>query len=38
LFKDALYFGLVLASVPFTALEACCRAGSTIMLEARKKP
>ncbi|HWR53550.1 MAG TPA: class I SAM-dependent methyltransferase [Bryobacteraceae bacterium] len=38
LFKDALYFGLVVASVPFTALEACCRAGSTIMIEARKKP
>ncbi len=38
LFKDLLYLGLVLACVPFTLLEAACRAGSTIMLEARKKP
>ena len=28
---------LVAASVPFTLLEAACRAGSTIMVEARKK-
>lgn len=35
--KDAFYFGLVLASLPFTMLEALCGAGSTIMLEARKK-
>ena len=38
LLKNGLYFGLVLASVPFALLEAACGAGSTIMLEARKKP
>lgn len=38
LFKDLLYLVLVMASVPFTLLEAACRAGATIMLEARKKP
>jgi SAM-dependent methyltransferase len=37
LLKDLLYFALVLAALPFTALEAACGAGSTIMLEARKK-
>jgi SAM-dependent methyltransferase len=37
LIKDLLYFGLVLGALPFTALEAMCGAGSTIMLEARKK-
>jgi SAM-dependent methyltransferase len=37
LLKDATYFGLVLASWPFTVLEAACRQGSTIMMEARKK-
>jgi hypothetical protein len=37
LFKDALYFGIVLAALPFTLFEAACGAGSTIMLEARKK-
>jgi hypothetical protein len=35
--KDLAYFGLVLASWPPTLLEAACRQGSTIMLEARKK-
>jgi hypothetical protein len=35
--KDLTYFALVLASVPFTLLEAACRAGSTIMLEARPR-
>jgi SAM-dependent methyltransferase len=34
---DLLYAGLVAAAVPFTAVEAACRAGSTIMIEARKK-
>lgn len=38
LFKDCLYFGLVMASWPFALLEAACRQGSTIMMEARKKP
>jgi len=28
---------LVAASAPFTLLEAVCRAGCTIMVEARKK-
>jgi SAM-dependent methyltransferase len=37
LFKDLLYVALVGASLPFTMLEAACRAGSTIMVEARKK-
>jgi hypothetical protein len=35
--KDLVYTALVLASAPFTLLEAVCRAGSTIMVEARKK-
>jgi SAM-dependent methyltransferase len=35
--KDALYFALVLGSLPFTTIEAACRAGSTIMIEARKR-
>jgi hypothetical protein len=37
LWKDLLYVALVGASLPFTLLEAACRAGSTIMVEARKK-
>jgi hypothetical protein len=37
LMKDLLYMGLVIASIPFTLVEAACRAGSTIMVEARKK-
>ena len=36
LFKDLVYFALVVASVPFTLLEAACRAGSTVMIEARR--
>jgi hypothetical protein len=35
--KDILYLALVTASLPFTVLEAACRAGSTVMIEARKK-
>jgi SAM-dependent methyltransferase len=35
--KDLAYFALVLAALPFTVIEAACRAGSTVMLEARKK-
>ena len=38
LWKDLLYLALVGASLPFTILEAACRAGSTIMVEARPKP
>lgn len=37
MFKNLLYFALVIVSVPVTALEAACRAGSTVMVEARKK-
>jgi SAM-dependent methyltransferase len=36
LWKDALYFALVVAALPFAALEAAFGAGSTIMVEARK--
>ncbi len=35
--KDLLYVALVAACLPFTLFEAACRAGSTIMVEARKK-
>ena len=35
--KDLLYFGLVSASLPFTLFESACGAGSTVMVEARKK-
>jgi SAM-dependent methyltransferase len=35
--RDLLYFGLVVASVPFTLLEAAFGAGSTVMVEARKR-
>ena len=35
--RDLVYFALVLASLPLTALEAACRAGSTVMIEARKR-
>jgi hypothetical protein len=31
------YLALVMLSVPFTLLEAACHAGSTVMVEARKK-
>jgi len=37
LFKDLMYFCLVMAAIPWTLLEATCGAGSTIMVEARKK-
>ncbi len=37
LWRDLLYVALTCASVPFTLLEAACRAGSTIMVEARIK-
>lgn len=37
MWKDSLYLALVTAALPFTVLEAACRAGSTIMVEARKK-
>ena len=34
--KDLLYFALVVAALPFTAIEAAFHAGSTIMIEAGK--
>jgi SAM-dependent methyltransferase len=36
--KDLAYLALALASLPFTALEAAFRAGSTVMIEARPRP
>jgi SAM-dependent methyltransferase len=37
LVKDLVYFAILLAETPFTTLEDACRAGSTIMIEARKQ-
>ena len=37
LWRDLLYFFLVLAAVPITLVEAACHAGSTVFVEARKK-
>ena len=37
LIKDLIYLALTVGSLPFTLLEAACRAGSTVMVEARKK-
>ena len=37
LLKDLTYLALTIAALPFTLLEAACGAGSTIMIEARKK-
>ena len=37
LWKDAIFLTLAVACLPFTLLEAACRAGSTVMMEARKK-
>jgi SAM-dependent methyltransferase len=37
LWSDLAYLALVLACVPFTVFEAACHAGSTVMVEARKK-
>jgi len=34
--RDLVYFGLVAAALPFAALEAAFRAGSTVMVEARR--
>ncbi len=34
-FRDLLYFGLLCLALPFTMVEAACRAGSTLMVEAR---
>jgi SAM-dependent methyltransferase len=35
--KDLVYFGIVVSALPFTLLEAACGAGSSIMIEARKR-
>jgi SAM-dependent methyltransferase len=37
LVKDLAYFALVLAAIPPTLIESLCRAGSTVMVEARPK-
>ncbi len=37
LLRDLTYFALVVASLPFTVLEAAFRAGSTVMIEARRR-
>jgi SAM-dependent methyltransferase len=37
LWKDVVFLALAAACLPFTLLEAACRAGSTVMVEARKK-
>ena len=34
--KDLVYFGLAVAALPFTLAEAAFRAGSTVMIEARR--
>ena len=36
--RDCLYLALTVAALPFAIFEAACGAGSSIMLEARKKP
>lgn len=38
LLKDIAYLALVAAAIPASLLEAACRQGSTIMIEARKRP
>jgi len=37
LWSDLAYLALVVACLPFTVFEAACHAGSTVMVEARKK-
>lgn len=37
LIKDLVYLAMVAAAIPFTVLEAACGAGSTVMVEARRK-
>ncbi len=37
LLKNLAYMGVLLAGLPFTVVEAACRAGSTIMVEAKKR-
>lgn len=35
--KDLVYLALTVSALPFAALEAACRAGSTVMIEARPR-
>ena len=35
--RDLAYFALTVAAAPLTAIEAACRAGSTVMIEARPR-
>jgi SAM-dependent methyltransferase len=37
LLKDLFYLAIVMAALPLTVLEAACRQGSTVMIEARKR-
>ncbi len=37
LLKDAMFLALIAISVPLTMVEAACRAGGSVMIEARKK-
>jgi SAM-dependent methyltransferase len=37
LWKDVVFLALAVACLPFTLLEAACRAGSTVIVEARRK-
>ena len=37
LIKDLVYFGILLLGLPFTLAEAACGAGSTVMVEARRR-
>ena len=36
--KNIVHLGLMAIALPFSLVEALCRAGSTVMVEARKKP
>ncbi len=38
LLKNVAHLALIVGAIPFSFFEAICRAGSTIMIEARKKP
>ena len=35
--KDLVYLAMVIAALPLTLVEAAFRAGSTVMIEARRK-
>jgi hypothetical protein len=37
LVKDLAYLALTVVALPFTLAEAACRAGSTVMMEARRR-